>query len=87
MSNRVKLFAKNIEPVGKHPPVLIGLKFDMETYFFNSRRCLGLSPMSVIGQLPVEDHLSHMETRLKIDQGPVWGHFNILVGDRSAISQ
>ena len=43
--------------------------------------------MSVIGQLPVEDHLSQMETRLKIGQGPVGGHFNILVGDRSAISQ
>ena len=43
--------------------------------------------MSVIGQLPVEDHLSHMETRLNIGQGPVGGHFNILVGDRSAISQ
>ena len=36
--------------------------------------------MSVIGQLPVEDHLSHIKTRLKIGQGPVGGHSNFWLG-------
>ena len=44
-----------------------------------------VSPMFAIGQLPIRDHFSHMETSFKISRRPVRNHFNILV--QSSVEQ